>query len=139
VIVAEVERLRWRIWNGKAKNARRTLERVRKAMHVFQGERGPRTMAVPSSRNLGHALRYQEPSSRPAWRRRIAAQPRPEPPQRARADDRPMCLVPPAGLRVARDSRSAQPMSLTFWGTSGDADRLRVQGGERRGPRRQPS
>src|SRR6202012_4635847 len=37
-IVAEVERLHWRIWNGKAKNARRTLERVRKVMHVFRGE-----------------------------------------------------------------------------------------------------
>jgi hypothetical protein len=37
-IVAEVERLHWRIWNGKAKNARHTLERVRKVMHAFQGE-----------------------------------------------------------------------------------------------------
>jgi hypothetical protein len=27
VIVAEVERLHWRIWNGKAKNARRTRVR----------------------------------------------------------------------------------------------------------------
>jgi hypothetical protein len=42
VIVPEVERLRWRIWNDKAKNARRTLERVRKVMHVFQRERGGR-------------------------------------------------------------------------------------------------
>jgi hypothetical protein len=40
VIVAEVERLRWRIWNGKAKNARRSIERIRKIMHVFKGERG---------------------------------------------------------------------------------------------------
>jgi hypothetical protein len=57
VIVPEVERLHWRIWNGKAKNARRTLERVRTVMHVFQGERGHRTMAVPSSRKLWRALR----------------------------------------------------------------------------------
>jgi hypothetical protein len=57
VIVPEVERLHWRIWNGKARNARRTLERVRKVMHVFQGERGHRTMAVPSSRKLWRALR----------------------------------------------------------------------------------
>jgi hypothetical protein len=57
VIVPEVERLHWRIWNGKAKNAPRTLERVRKVMHVFQDERGRRTMAVPSSRKLWHALR----------------------------------------------------------------------------------
>jgi hypothetical protein len=57
VIVPEVERLRWRIWNGKARNARRTLERVRKVMRVFQGERSHRPMAVPSSRKLWHALR----------------------------------------------------------------------------------
>jgi len=57
LIVPEVERLHWRIWNGKAKNARRTLERVRKVMHVFQGERSHRTMAVPSSRKLWRALR----------------------------------------------------------------------------------
>ena len=56
-IVPEVERLHWRIWNGKAKNARRTLERVRKVMHVFQGERSHRTLAVPSSRKLWRALR----------------------------------------------------------------------------------
>jgi hypothetical protein len=57
VIVLEVERLHWRIRNGKAKNVRRTLERVRKVMHVFQGERSHRTMAVPSSRKLWRALR----------------------------------------------------------------------------------
>jgi len=57
VIVPEVERLHWRIWNGKAKSARRTLERVRRVMDVFQGERSHRTMAVPSCRKLWHALR----------------------------------------------------------------------------------
>src|SRR5271166_1091083 len=46
VIVAEVERLRWRIWNGKAKNAQRSLDRIRKVMHVFKGERGHRTTGV---------------------------------------------------------------------------------------------
>jgi hypothetical protein len=56
VIVPEVERLHWRIWNGKAKNARRTLERIRKVMHVFQGERSHHTMAAPSSRKLWRAL-----------------------------------------------------------------------------------
>ena len=56
-IVAEVERLHWRIWNGKAKNARRTLERVLKVMHVFQGEGVHRAAAVPSSRKLWRALR----------------------------------------------------------------------------------
>jgi hypothetical protein len=55
VIVAEVKRLHWRIWNGKAKDARITLERIRKVMHVFKGERGHRTTGVPS-RKLWHAL-----------------------------------------------------------------------------------
>jgi len=50
VIVAEVERLRWRIWNGKAKNAQRSIERIRKVMHVFQGEHGHRTRGAPSGK-----------------------------------------------------------------------------------------
>ncbi len=54
-IVAEVERLHWRIWNGKAKDAQLTLGRIRKAMHVFKGERGHRTRGV-ASRKLWHAL-----------------------------------------------------------------------------------
>ena len=54
-IVAEVERLHSRIWNGKARNARLTLERICKAMHVFKGERGHRTTGVPS-RKLWLAL-----------------------------------------------------------------------------------
>ena len=54
-IVAEVERLRWRIWNGKAKGARLSLDRVRKVMHAFRGERGHRRRGVPS-RKLWHAL-----------------------------------------------------------------------------------
>jgi hypothetical protein len=54
-IIAEVERLHWRIWNGKAKSARITLERIRKVMHVFKGERDHRTTGVPS-RKLWHAL-----------------------------------------------------------------------------------
>jgi esterase/lipase len=55
VIVAEVERLRWRIWNGKAKNARRSIDWIRKVMHVFRGERDHRTTGAPS-RKLWHAL-----------------------------------------------------------------------------------
>jgi hypothetical protein len=50
VIVAEVERLRWRIWNGKAKNAERSIVRIRKVMHVLQGERGHRTRATSSGK-----------------------------------------------------------------------------------------
>jgi hypothetical protein len=54
-IVAEVDRLHWRIWNGKAKNAQLTLDRIRKVMHVFRGERGHRIRGV-ASRKLWHAL-----------------------------------------------------------------------------------
>lgn len=55
VIIAEVERLHWRIWNGKANNAQLTLERIRKVMHVFKGERAHRSTGV-ASRKLWHAL-----------------------------------------------------------------------------------
>src|SRR5260370_39048127 len=54
-IVAEVERLHWRIWNGKARNAQLTLERIRKVMHVFKGERG-HPMTGVASRKLWHAV-----------------------------------------------------------------------------------
>jgi hypothetical protein len=54
-IVDEVERLHWRIWNGKAKNAQITLDRIRKVLHVFKEERGHRTRGV-ASRKLWHAL-----------------------------------------------------------------------------------
>jgi hypothetical protein len=54
-IVDEVERLRWRIWNGKAKNARRSIDRVRKVMHVYKDERSQHTRSAPS-RRLWHAL-----------------------------------------------------------------------------------
>ena len=40
VIVAETERLHWRIWNGKAKNAQKSIDRIRTVMHQFQGEPG---------------------------------------------------------------------------------------------------
>jgi hypothetical protein len=55
VIVAEVERLHWRIWNGKAKNAQRSIKRIRKVMHVFKSERSQGTKGV-ASRKLRHAL-----------------------------------------------------------------------------------
>jgi hypothetical protein len=42
VIVAEVDRLHWRIWNGKARDAKVTLERIRQVMPVFQGNRAPK-------------------------------------------------------------------------------------------------
>ena len=55
VIVAEVERLHWRIWNGKAKNAQRSIKRIRKVMHVFKGEHSHGVKGV-ASRKLWHAL-----------------------------------------------------------------------------------
>jgi hypothetical protein len=55
VIVAEAERLHWRIWNGKAKNAQRSIKRIRKVMHVFKGEHSQGAKGV-ASRKLWHAL-----------------------------------------------------------------------------------
>ena len=56
VIVAEVERLHWRIWNGKAKHARKSIDRIRPVMHLFRGERDRRKSIAPS-RKLWTALR----------------------------------------------------------------------------------
>ena len=56
VIVEEVERLRWRLWNGKAKDAKRSIERIRAVMHRFRGEPGGRGSVAPS-RKLWTALR----------------------------------------------------------------------------------
>ena len=54
-IVAEVERLHWRLWNGKAKNARTSIDRIRTVMHHFRGERGRRKSIAPA-RQLWTAL-----------------------------------------------------------------------------------
>ena len=66
VIVAEVDRLRWRIWNGK--DAKVTLERIRELMPAFRGEQGGR-MRDPPSRRLWTALREIDRylSSQSAW------------------------------------------------------------------------
>jgi hypothetical protein len=56
VIVTEVERLHWRIWNGKAKNARKSIDRIRAVMHHFRGEPDSRKSTAPS-RKLWTALR----------------------------------------------------------------------------------
>ncbi len=48
VIVEEVERLHWRIWNGKAKDAQTSIDRIRAVMHHFQGEPDRRRSAAPS-------------------------------------------------------------------------------------------
>jgi hypothetical protein len=55
VIVTEVERLHWRIWNGKAKNARKSIDRIRAVMHHFRGEPDSRKSIAPS-RKLWTAL-----------------------------------------------------------------------------------
>jgi hypothetical protein len=54
-VVTEFERLHWRIWNGRAKNAQKTFDRIRKVVHLSKGERGHRTRGV-ASRKLWHAL-----------------------------------------------------------------------------------
>ncbi len=50
-IIEEVDRLHWQIWNGKAKDAQITIDRIRKFMHYYKGERGSRT-----SHKSWHAL-----------------------------------------------------------------------------------
>jgi hypothetical protein len=40
VIVGEVERLHWRLWNGKATNALISIDRIHAVMHHFKGEAG---------------------------------------------------------------------------------------------------
>jgi hypothetical protein len=58
-IIAEVERLHWRIWNGKANNAQRSIKRIRKVMHVFKGDNSQGAKGV-ASRNLWRALHAVE-------------------------------------------------------------------------------
>ena len=48
VTVAEVERLHWRIWNGKAKNAKIRIDRFRAVMHHFPGGLGTQRPIAPS-------------------------------------------------------------------------------------------
>ena len=56
VIVEEVERLRWRLWNGKAKDAKVSIDRIRAVMHHFRDEPGGRR-SIAASRKLWTALR----------------------------------------------------------------------------------
>jgi hypothetical protein len=56
MIVTEVDRLRWRLWNGKAKGVQVSIARLRTVMHAFQGEVAKRPSRVPSSRKLWTAL-----------------------------------------------------------------------------------
>src|SRR3954449_881186 len=54
-VVEEVERLRWRLWNGKAKDAKVSIDRIRAVMHHFRDEPGSRRSIAPS-RKLWTAL-----------------------------------------------------------------------------------
>ena len=56
VIVEEVERLHWRIWNGKATDAQISIDRIRAVMHHFRGEPDGRRPTAPS-RKLWTTLR----------------------------------------------------------------------------------
>src|SRR6201995_4267883 len=55
VIVEEVDRLHWRLWNGQAQDAQISIDRIRTVMHHFQGEQGQRKSIAPS-RKLWTAL-----------------------------------------------------------------------------------
>src|SRR4051812_49810339 len=67
VIVAEVDRLHWRIWNGKAKDAKVTLERIRQVMPVFQGEHGDRKRDPSSRRRRCAGSTAICPARAPGW------------------------------------------------------------------------
>ncbi len=68
VIVEEVERLHWRIWNGKARDAQVSIDRIRAVMHHFRGEPDLRRSTAPS-RKLWTALRALDGylTSQSAW------------------------------------------------------------------------
>jgi len=68
VIVAEVERLHWRIWNGKAKDAQVSIDRIRTVMHHFKGEPDERRSIAPL-RKLWTALQALDGylTSQSAW------------------------------------------------------------------------
>jgi hypothetical protein len=55
VIIEEVERLHWRLWNGKATNARVSIDRIHVVMHHFKGEVDARK-SIALSRKLWTAL-----------------------------------------------------------------------------------
>jgi hypothetical protein len=55
VIVEEVDRLHWRLWNGKARDAQISIDRIRAVMHHFRDEQAQRKPIAPS-RKLWTAL-----------------------------------------------------------------------------------
>ncbi len=58
VIVEEVERLHWRIWNGKAKDAQISIDRICAVMHHFKGQPNGRRSNAASRKlwTVLHAL-----------------------------------------------------------------------------------
>jgi hypothetical protein len=56
-VVEEVERLRWRLWNGKAKDAGISIGRIRAVMHHFRIEPDGGRSIAPPSRRMWTALR----------------------------------------------------------------------------------
>ena len=50
-IVGEVERPHWRLWNGKATNARISIDRIHSVMHHFKGEPGTGKSITPSRKS----------------------------------------------------------------------------------------
>jgi hypothetical protein len=55
VIVGEVERLKWRLWNGKAKDAQISIDRINAVIHHFQDE-ADRQKSIAPSKKLATAL-----------------------------------------------------------------------------------
>jgi hypothetical protein len=55
VVVTEVDRLHWRSWNGKAKHARKSIDRIRALVHHFRDER---TAGNRSRRRESFGRRY---------------------------------------------------------------------------------
>jgi len=55
VIVEAVERLHWRLWHGKAKDAQISIDQIRAVMHHFQDEQG-QSQSIAHSRRLWTAL-----------------------------------------------------------------------------------
>ena len=68
VIVEEVERLPWRIWNGKAMDTQVSANRICAVMHSFQDEPDGRK-PIPPSRKLWTALQARDGylTSQSAW------------------------------------------------------------------------
>jgi hypothetical protein len=70
VIVAEVERLHWRIWNGKAKNAQKSIDRIRAACLISRVRRVGESPSRPRESCGPPCTRWMviSPARAPGWR-----------------------------------------------------------------------